>query len=406
MRGLAFFLLILVAALAGGFFYVKRLPYKMYSDWVQGREWNKYYMIRDYQKSHLNPNVLEETLVYKEDYPQLWKPFQLRNSLVPLPTRHPLFITIPVVELKHKSAPPVIGMIIAGPNKREISTIYTLATNLSQDYTRGQELFKLPYVRNRIMKIGQDELWKDIFSKEIIVKDKSFDEMIHDLYIIHIRSKLLPAGTLSYGLMKDGKALVELSSKDKDYKVELVMTKQGQRIYSYVLKTALTDPESVKLRSKYLNSISFSPIDPDMGRIIYTEFKTLNFARQVDQEGLLYLFSAWTQEIDKFEILKEMIFYLERGRSNNQQLKALYKYAFQKYGKTFTTRNILTESDDQDILLQRKIELEDIEKKYAAEKALTKTPELIEMSPEEKMKVHLKKAKEDGPTESEDMTVH
>lgn len=83
---------------------------------------------------------------------------------------------------------------------------------------------------------------------------------------------------------------------------------------------------------------------------------------------MLYLFSAWTQEVESQELLKEIIFYLERGRNTGKQLKTMYKYALKKYGKTFTTRNIFTESDDPELALSRKIEIEEIESRERAKR--------------------------------------
>jgi hypothetical protein len=406
MRWLLGFFLLLGLSLFGGYVFLKGYPYRLYSNWVQGQEWNIYYSIPNYSKSLLRPSALGDIPPYKEDYVQLWKSFPLRNSLIPLPTRHPLFITVPIIELKDKNEPPHVGISILSSNGRELSRVFTLPTALTQDHTHGQELFKLPFVRNRILKKDLDQVWKDVFTHVIEMKSKSMDEMIHDLYILHLRSKLLPSQTVKYGLLKDGKAMIELKSEDKDYIVELIMKQEAGRIYSFVLKTEKRSIESQKLRSKFLETIAFSPIDSAMGRLIYTEFKQLNFARQVDQEGMLYLFSAWTQEVESSELLKEMIFYLERGKHNSKQLKSIYQFALKKYGKTFTTRNVFTENEDPELVVNRKMEIEEIEKRENAARAKIRPPETLNLSPEEKMNMYLKKAKEAGPIENEDMTIH
>jgi hypothetical protein len=408
MRWILGLLFLITLALIGGYIFFKGYPYRLYSHWVSGKEWNRYYEIPNYRPLFLKSPDLDAIAPYKEDYVQLWKEFPLRNSLIPLPVRHPLFLTVPIAELKVKTGTPQIGMTILSSSGRELSRIYTAPTALYQDHSMGQELFKLPFVKNRILKKDLDTLWKDIFSYIIEDKSKSMDEMIYDLYILHLRSKILPAETLRYGLIKDGKqALLELESKDKDYKVELVLTQSNGSIYSYILVTEKVNEESLKMRSKFLESISFSPIDPSMGRLLYTEFKQLNFARQVDQEGMLYLFSAWSQDFNSAELFKEMIFYLERGRNNQRQLKNLYQFAFVRYGKTFTTKKDLHGDDaDGDMGLQRKIEVEDIEKKQAADRVKERPPVEVELAPDEKMNIYLKKAKESGPTETKEMTVH
>ena len=120
-----------------------------------------------------------------------------------------------------------------------------------------------------------------------------------------------------------------------------------------------------------------------------------------------YLFSAWSQDLDNVDMLKEMIFFLERGRTRGLQLRPLYKFAMKHYGKTFTTRNIFNEHEDPNLVLQRKIEIENIEKSQEALKDKEKATEVEpELSPDEKMNMYLKKAKEEGPAEAKDMTIH
>jgi len=406
MRWLMGFFLFLGLALIGGYIFAKGYPYKLYSNWIEGKNWNRYYALEGHSQIFLNPVAIEEIPPYKEDYVQLWKVFPLLNAKIPLPVRHPLFQTIPIIETTSKKTSPQLGVIILAPNHRELSRLYTLPTRLNPDYSQGQELFKLPFVRNRILKLPLDKLWKDIFQYKIEVKSKSMDEMIYDLYILHLRSKILPAGTVRYGLLQEDKAIIEIASNDLDYIVEIIMNYDRGNIYSYVLKTEKNKDESRKLRSKFLESITFTPSDPAMGKFLYTEFKQLNFARQVDQEGMLFLFSAWSQEMEKVDILKEMIFFLERGRNNQAQLRPLYKFALNYYGKTFTTKNLLNEHNDPNLELQRKIEIENIEKARDAAREKARPVAAPELTPDEKMNLYLKKAKESGESEKSDMTIH
>ncbi len=406
MRWLLGILFTLSLVLFGAYVFVKGYPYRLYSNWAQGKEWNRYYAIKDYNPAWLKPIPVEAIPPYKEDYAQLWKEFPLRNAQIPLPVRHPLFQTIPMIESAGEKSTPHIGITILNPTGREISRVYTLPLSMSPDHSQGQDLFKLPFVRNRIMKYSQEKLWHDLFTYEIKVTSKTLDEMIYDLYILHVRSRLLPKGTLKYGMITGNKALIELTSKDKDYIVELIMTFSGGSIYSYVLRTEKNNDESRKLRSKFLENISFNPVDSAMGKFLYKEFKQLSFSRQVDQEGMLYLLSAWSQETENVELMKEMIFYLERGRNNHLQLRPLYKFANKHFGKTFSTKKEFLEDDDQNLALQRKIEIESIEKTQDAEKRKNATGEAIELTPDEKMNLYLKKAKEEGPLDNKDMTIH
>ena len=406
MRWILASLVLIAVALIGAVQWVRGYPGRSYSQWMNGGGWNSYFEMSNYRQLYLTPQPLQEIPSYQEDYVQLWRAFPIRNSQVPLPTRHPLFQTVPIIELKGKNTQPQLGMAILSSTGRVLSRIFTLPMNLYPDHTQGQELFKLPYVKNRILKKDPSEIWKDVFSLKLDPKAQGLDKMIYNLYILHLRSKLLPPQTLRYGLIQDGKlAVIELESADKDYMVELVMSFQSGTIYSYVLVTEIQNPESKKLRSKFIAEVIPTPMDDAMARLLYTEFKQLNFARQVDQEGMIYLFSAWSQNTDSPDILKEMIFYLERGRRFDAQLKVLYEYAFNKYGKTFTTSKNFSVDENQEMQLQRKIEIESKEKRIEAEKNKP-GPEAPELTPDEKMNIYLKKAKESEVKDSDDMTVH
>ena len=48
--------------------------------------------------------------------------------------------------------------------------------------------------------------------------------MATNLYLLHLRSEILPENFTSYRLINDKTALVELESKNKDFTTELVMT--------------------------------------------------------------------------------------------------------------------------------------------------------------------------------------
>lgn len=407
MRWLVGVILFLATLFLGIYVLVKGYPYRLYSNWVEGSGWNRYYSLSSYRKIYLKPTGVVESEDYVEDYPQLWKEFPIRNSRIPLPTRHPLYKVLPLVDTIPKSKVPQIGVILQRPNSLEITRLYTLPPSLLPDFSLGQELFKLPFVRNRIMKLSVDELWNEIFTRKIVVKSKSLEEMIIDLYILYVRSRILPPETIRYGLGKrKNQGIIQLSSREKGYLVEMVLTMESGNIYSFILKTAEEDDESMKLRSKFFQHVNFSPTDAAMGRILYTEFKQLSFNRQVDPEGMLYLLAAWSQDPDKLNFIKEMIFYLERGRANNKALSILYSYAFKRYGKTFATKNILTDHNDPEIELQRKIEVENIEKTLKLDrevlKEVPKTPE----DPKERMNYFLRRAKELKAVEKKDMTIH
>ncbi len=400
---------ILLAGILGvfGFLSIKRIPFNHYQKWIKGEGWNRYYEVQNFSPLLLASPKLEPVSDYKEPYEELWKIFPLANALIPLPVRHPLYQTFPIVEFNQYRPYPHAGISITSSGAREIIRFYTIPMSSFKDFSLGQELFKLPYVRNRLLKVPQEKLWQDIFSKPTNPKPETMEELFYNLYLIHLRSKLLPPGTIRYGLIKKGtQVLVQLESKDKDYKVEIVMHERSGNVYSYILRTAINNEESKKLRDKFLGTIDFAPSDPAVGRILHTEFKQLSFSRQVDQEGIQYLYSSWTQNMKSEEALKELIFYMERGRGNTQRLQPFYRYAIKKYGKTFTLRTEMEDSDDPEVALARKIELEDARQKVDLEKEKNRPAAVPDMTPDERMNLYLKKARENKKVNDKEMTIH
>lgn len=408
MRWLAGFLLLIALSLLGGYIFVKGYPYRLYSNWARGEGWNKYYMISSYRSQYLTPEDIDPVEEYREEFQQLWKPFPLRNSLIPLPVRHPLFRTVPIIQRYDSKSDPLIGMSILSAKGRELSNLYTVSARFLPDFSLGQELFKLPFARNRILKYDINQVWRDVYTKKIEVTSKDMEEMIYDLYLIHLRSEIIPQNAIKYGVIHDDIAVLEIKSNDKDYKVEMINKLLNGQIYTYVLKTDLRESESKKLRSKFLNAINFSHVDNSMGDILYREFKQLPYNRQIDSEGMLYLFSAWSLDIKNENLMREMIFHLERGQHNELALVPLYRFSYVQYGKTFTSKNGDMDNLDPEIQLRRMIELDKKAQmeKASAEKTIVVPDELEGLSKEEKMLLRLRKAKEMAPSETEDVTVH
>ena len=137
MRLLAGIFLIMATLIVGAYLYAVDYPYYKYSHWISGQDKDRLYEISRPSEITLVPPNLEKISVYKEDYVQLWKGFPLRNSLIPMPTRHPLFQTVPIVEMQGKTGTPNFGIILQDPTGREISRVYTLPNRLYQDQSQG-----------------------------------------------------------------------------------------------------------------------------------------------------------------------------------------------------------------------------------------------------------------------------
>ena len=87
MRWMTLFLTILFIALGVIAWFVYRYPTTLYSRWMKGEGWNRYYEITNFRPLLFKPIELESIDQYKEEYPELWKDFPLRSTMLPLPVR-------------------------------------------------------------------------------------------------------------------------------------------------------------------------------------------------------------------------------------------------------------------------------------------------------------------------------
>ncbi len=373
-------------------------PAYLYDQAIHGRSTYDLYQIKKFNRKLYIPTQNAFVSDISGSYSNLWREFHVKDIVVPLPSGHPMYKAVPSIRMIKGLSDPQLGIRFNGPSGREIARLHLLSSGVWSNEADGQELFRLPMVRKEILKKSQDEIWKDVFTYKISGWDMPWEKMVYNLYILHLRSIMLPDSFTNFGMV-EGKdlAYVELPSANKDYKTEMIFSFQKGLLLSYLLVTDRQASDSKEIRARFINGINFRSTDPALTPIIYREFKQLNFNQQTDQEGMLFLLSAWSHDMNNIEMLKEMIYFLERGSKNKQQLKAIYRFAFERYKKTFTTRDTGMEDDDPDIRLSRQIELEGLaERKTLQEKPrnVMKAPEL---SNKERMEQMLKKAKESKP---------
>lgn len=396
MKRLVLLILILAVPILGVFVTYRTLPYYTYDKVIRGEWANDVYKLPRWDKRYLNPGPQLGTTEIKNDFPGLWREFHVRDVVVPLPTGHPMFRTIPIIQIINEGKAPEMGVLFQGPSGREIARLYLLKSGAWNDQFEKQKFFQLPLVRRELKKKTPEEVWHDLFRRKIEGWDLPFPTMYYNLYLLHLRASMLPPGFIDYGpLEEEGMAYVEIASKNKDYRTEIVFSFDRGLLLSYLLVTEKNNVDSDEIRTRFLKGISFRTSDATISPIVYKEFKQLTFNRQTDQEGMLYLFSAWSHQMEDVEMLKEMVYFMERGQKNGPQLKPLYRYIYDRYKKTFTTRDIGLDDDDPEIRLQRQIELEaNTERKRLQEKP-KEAPKVVPVTPRDRMDEYLRKAREE-----------
>jgi len=349
-------------------------PYYYYNDIVNHNSMTDWFTISNYRKILVTPSSEKFDLKKASINEDLWNKFHFKTLEIPLPVKNPFYFVAPIIKYSKKQNNTEFGISLFNSKDTVLSQVYILPAITFPNVINSQKIFELPIVSNHILNRKTDQLWEDLFTKDISDWDISYSDMIYHLYILQLRSILINEKTTSYTYYKElGKAVLRLNYSDKDYVSDLVLSRRGSKIFSYMILTKKEDQEAKKIKYKMLHDISYLATTPSFTDHIYNEFKALPFQEQIDHKGMLYLLSAWSHSQSRLELIVSSIQYLERGRRNERQLEPLYDYIYRRVGKTFSRRNVGDLNLDPEVLLKRNIELEEMLKKKMIDEV--KTPE-------------------------------
>lgn len=366
-------------------------PYYFYHKVVTENYRSKWYFLENYRPELVTPAPKVELKVPELGSEELWQNYHFKDTVIPLPVRNPLYYVAPIMSYDEKTKKSRLGMMIYGTGYREMSKIYFVNNMLMSSETRSQELFKLPLAKNIIQGTSEEKVWKDIFEKDLSDWNVAFSQMIYNLYLLQLRSKLFPEGMVSFSALDENTGIIKLKSPNKDYVHELVMTRTRGVVYSYLIVTEKNNNESELLRYKFLREISFRPGSESLAGIIYKEFKALPYEKKIGHQGMLFLLSAYSHQMDNKAFLKEMIFYLERGDFNQKQIRPLYEYAAKRYGKVFASALVKDLELSPEMALKRNIELEKQRNLEDLGADLPQAP--VQLTPEERVEKRIEEAK-------------
>ncbi len=317
-----------------------------------------------------------------EDENQRWKVFHFVNFKVPFPIRHPLYLVVPEIKMMGKETKAGYKLLNNSDNKKVLFEFFDLDENELRLDFETQKLFQLPIFKNYILNKSVPSIWRDIFKmsftndpflKEFGFMEKAmfwkmpYQEMVYRLFILHMRMKVFPEDIIKYGFYDSNSlGIVEVVDKktelDKmsDQRDEIIFIRNGNRYFRVKVAYVIDDKIALTARDRILEKIALEPTTLNSSNRIFNEYQTLPYKRKIDQEGMVYLYNAWSHEQSRKEFMEKMIQFLERGKQDNSHLYGLYQYSFSKYGTNFSRRkgNI---KETQEEKLKRKIgqELED-----------------------------------------------
>lgn len=350
-----------------------------------------------------------------KDDNSLFSNFHFSNFQMPLPFNNPLYSLIPTIKIE-SSGPRLGGVFIDGKSTELFSFMLEKSYKLETSYG-DQQLFLLPVFKNHITRKLEEEVWEDLFSKHLslpsnagksffeslkTLRKVSYSDLVYNLFILFNRVHLFPEATEVISYDKTTKhGLIRLKSDDPKYLVERLYILDQGIIYSMTLKTKVGNISAENLREKILKETIYKNSTTDSAISIYAHYKNISYGKRIDQQGMIYLFSAWSHDLGNRDYVRVIILFLERGQSNLKFLKPFYEYAYKKFGTNLSGESdLLLETPDEKLKRKVKDELE-LEVKKEQERLNTPKFEGNFNTKEEKIKYYLQKAK-DTKTNSDD----
>jgi hypothetical protein len=361
---------------------------------------------------------------YSEDE-SLWHPFHFSHFNIPLPLRHPFYLTIPELRFK-QSKQDVMGAKFLDQRQKVLGSFEVGEKIKFKLSFNKQKLFLLPVFKNMILRKPQSEIWNDLFTKNIELPDQGetgfldyleskvwpipYEELVYNLFLLQMRINIFPEDLKQIAYYKGRKLgvlevkvkSIDLSDEEK-YRNEVYFLIEKGFVYSFTLISDRHRIEAESFRKRFINNIRFQESNIESAIPISAKYKQLEHFNQVDQEGMTYLLASFTHIINDEDraknYLRRMIQFLERGNRNLQHLQPLYTYSYNRFGSSFSRfKDKLKEKSGEKI--DRVLgEALDKELDEAKKKELNANDQFV--NDEAKIKFYLDEAKESGQNTDE-----
>lgn len=337
----------------------------------------------------------------------LYRSFHFGHFEMPLPLNHPMFFMIPTIKIE--GAGPRLGASFLNGKDTELFS-FILERSYKLDTTLGdQKLFILPVFKNYIARKDSADLWRDLYEKKLslpsnqgesflaslnTLKKVSYYELVYNLFILYNRHFLIPqeATKISY-VPERNLGLVQLPTDNPKYKRERIYIIEKGIVYPLLIRTRLQNEAAENFRRKLLREINFKSSTTDSAIPIYALYKHLPYSQRVDQQGMSYLFSAWSHDLNNRDFIRVIILFLERGKLNLKYLKPFYEYAYKKFGSTLSSDSgFLSETADEKLKRTMEEELTNEVKKESEKEGPAFEGQFS--SDQEKVDFYLQKAKD------------
>jgi len=379
---------------------------------------------------YITLNAPAESLVSGEEYninqmnglisesENLWETFHFAHMEFPLPVNHPQVLFMP--NIKSKNFGLSLGGRFLDVKKNEIASFMLTETFPLAFSTKGQKIFNLPIYKKMILGTKKEELWNDIFELDISLPSKKgsyvdyakelwkipYEDLVYNLYILYIRKQIFPKSPLeisfykdrNLGVIKTEKGVTKIKDEhlgEVDRYHEKYFFLEKGIVYTFSASFNKKDIIAESIRRKIVGNLIYRPSNEDASSSIYDRYNTLSYEEKITQQGLVYLYCAWSHVPKDENFMRKMIQFIERGKDNIVFLTPLYEYAYKIFGSNFSEKmDALREEESEKLKRKLKEELKS-EIDEEANRALS-GEELDFESQKEKIKFYLDDAKIKG----------
>ena len=326
---------------------------------------------------------------------RIWSKSHMNNFLLPIPFSHPLIYVTPYAKYKYNRSD--IGFRFYSSSGAEVFRFFEKDNFLFKTEIDQNKLFSIPIIRNIIYEKSQGQIFKDLFSKNLFFdhniipefsKELLFEilktdwkELVYNLFIFKLRQRYLTYDRIEKITWYDNYHLGSiLFIADQTGEREEILFKLVEGvIYPIYFAANNWNAQSKKIREIFITNLDHKHTSKDSSVSIYGDYRVLSYRDQIGHDGMVLLMSAWSHHQDDKKFLKEMIQRLERGEDNQEQLRALYKYALERYKQTFSSKDKVLKSDSVKSKIESGIERELLEKRKQEDEEIKNYQELEEM---------------------------
>jgi hypothetical protein len=359
MKTIAIIVFVLTVTMAISGVYLAGYPYKLYGEVLESGIESEFFSTEKVPDYLLAPKSWRPIESVDPVFTK-FKTFHFADYDIPLPVHHQEFMLIPVIEEYEQWLS--LGALFLGLNRREYVRFRVDNPKPFNANNPKGKIFEIPLLQTTYLGKSEWQFLQDVFSMDIRLPERSYSwwerhkyfseitwaDLVYRLKILEKRQSIFPDSAKGFdwderhqlGILyleefgiNDTKVLAD--QLDPEVSNEMVIMYNNGNLHRLRLRTHLYERTSQHYRELFYQTLRYRESTKESSFPIYAQFKSLSRKDQLDQLGMIYLFSAWTH-IQEEEYLRGIIQNIEQGRSALHHLSPLYNYSYRRYGTNFS----------------------------------------------------------------------